>query len=219
VKNVPRQSKHIPKCFLAVALCAAALFFGCGHKEPAPYSEGGENSSALPGARPAELPLERQTEQKLDPLTREDVELYLKVMRAAASRVNNPAANDRAVLDGARKILAGNASGRVPTPGDVKTLERANLVALSMDRIVAEEMKHDGLAYRGIVEAIESVVSNPALAATSGDSGASAPNRSPTPLEARLSGVNATNAKFLAPYREQIQELIAVVRNPANLPM
>ena len=29
-------------------------------------------------------------------------------------------------LDGAKKILAGSASGRVPTPDDVKTLERAN---------------------------------------------------------------------------------------------
>ena len=201
-----------------MALCAAALFSGCGHKEPAPYSEGGENSSALPGARPAELPLEQQTEQKLDPLTREDAQLYLKVMRAAASRVKNPVASDRAALDGARKILAGSASGRVPTPEDVKTLERANLVALSMDQIVADEMKLDGRTYRGIVEAIESVVPNPALAVAPGDNGAPVPDHPPTPLEARLSGVNATNGKFLAPYGEEIQKLIAVVRNPANLP-
>ena len=48
--------------------------------------------------------------------------------------------------------------------------------------------------------------------------GAPAPDHAPTPLEKRLSDVNAANAKFLAPYREKIQNLIGVVRNPANLP-
>jgi hypothetical protein len=218
VKIVLRRSKHIPKYFLAMAFCAAALVSGCGRNQTPATSGRTENSAPSTPATPPELPLEQQTEQKLDPLTREDVELYLKVMRAAAQRVKNPQASDQAALDGARRILAGRSSGRVPTPEDVKTLERATRVVLYMDQIVAEEMKLDGRIYRGIVEAVESDVPNPAAAPPPGDAAAPVPEHAPTPLESRLSTVNATNQKFLKPYREQIQNLIGVVRNPANLP-
>ena len=166
----------------------------------------------------AEPPLDQQIEQKLDPLTKEDVELYLKVMRAAAERVKNLTPADRVALDGAKKILAGSASGRVPTPDDVKTLAQANLVALAMDQIVAGEMKLDGRTYRGIAEAVEAAVPNPVTGAASGNNAAPSRAHAPTQLEKRLSDVNAANEKFLAPYREEIQQLIAVVRNPANLP-
>jgi hypothetical protein len=212
-----RISKRVRPFWLGILLCAAVSFVGCGRKETAPLSEGGENSPAAPGAKPAEASFEQQTEQKLDPLTQDDVELYLKVMRAAAERVKNPVAGDKTALEGARRILAGSASGRVPTPEDVKTLERANLVALSMDQIVVDEMKIDGRTYRGIAEAIESAVQSPALAVASGDVRPT-PDHTPTPLEKRLSDVNGTNEKFLTPYRNEIQKLVAVVRNPANLP-
>lgn len=213
-----RTSQRVRKLCLGIALCACLFFAGCGRKESAPLSEGGENSPAAPGAKPAEAPIELQTEQKLDPLTKDDVELYLKVMRAAAERVKSPSLADRAALEGASKILARSDSRHVPTQDDVKTLERANLVALSMDQIVAGEMKLDGRTYRGIAEAVESAVQNPALAVTSGKSGKQAREIAPTPLQERLSSVNATNEKFLAPYRSEIQKLLAVVRNPANLP-
>ncbi len=213
-----RKSKRVRTLWLGIALCAATPFAGCGHREAGPLSEGGENSPAPPGAKPAEASLEQQTEQKLDPLTKDDVELYLKVMRAAAERVKSPAQADRAALEGARKILAGSASGRVPTQDDVKTLERADLVALSMDQIIADEMKLDGRTYRGIAEAVESAIQNPALALTSGKGGKPVPDHAPTPLEERLSGANAANEKFLAPYRGEIQKLLPVVRSPANLP-
>jgi hypothetical protein len=91
-------------------------------------------------------------------------------------------------------------------------------VALSMDQIVAAEMKIDGRTYRGIAEVIESVVSNPTPAAAPGDGGTPVPDHVPTPFEKRLSGVNAANKQFLAPYQGEIQRLIAIVHNPANLP-
>jgi hypothetical protein len=212
------KAKNSWKFLLAMALSAALSVSGCGRNQTAPLSEGGENSPASAAAKPTELPLDQQTEQKLDPLTQDDAGLYLKIMRAAAERVKNPAPADKAALEGAKKILAGGASGRVPTPDDVKTLERANLVAISMDQIVAEEMKVDGRTYRGIVEAVESVIPNPGGGKISGDNSAPAPDHPPTPLEKRLSDANAANVKFLAPYREEIQNLIGVVRNPANLP-
>ena len=91
-------------------------------------------------------------------------------------------------------------------------------MAISMDQIIAQEMNMDGRKYRGIVEAVESVIPNPAVGKASGNNVAPAPDHAPTPLEKRLSEVNAANAKFLAPYHEEIQNLIGIVRNPANLP-
>ena len=213
-----RASIHDRKLSLAILLCAAAVCCGCGRERTAPLSEAATNASPSADSTLAEPPLDQQTEQKLDPLTKQDVELYLKVMRAAAERVKNLTPADQAALDGAKKILAGSASGRVPTRDDAKTLERANLVALSMDQIVAEEMKLDGRTYRGIVEAVESVVPNPAQGAAPGTDGSPHSGLAPTALEKRLSEVNAANEKFLASYREEIQNLIALVRNPANLP-
>jgi len=217
--NIPMRAIKYPRRFIfAIALCATALSCACGRGKTVPLPEGAANAPASADSKFAEPPLDQQTEQKLDPLTKEDVELYLKVMRAAAERVKNLTPADRAALDAAKRILAGSASGRVPTPDDVKTLAQADLVALSMDQIVAAEMKLDGRTYRGIVEAVEAVEPNPALGAAAGSDGAPPSSNTPTPLEKRLRDVNAANEKFLSPYREEIQQLLGVVRNPANLP-
>jgi|GraSoi2013_100cm_1033763.scaffolds.fasta_scaffold195463_1 hypothetical protein len=213
-----RSSQRVRILWLGILLSAAVSFSGCGRKESAPLSEGGENSPATPGAKPAEAPINVQTEQKLDPLTTDDVELYLKVMRAAAERVKNPTPADKAAIADASRILAGSASGRVPTQDDVKTLAQANSVALAMDQIIAEEMKLDARTYRGIAEAVESAVPDPALAATSTKEMPAAPDHAPTPLQQRLSNAKSVNEKFLAPYRSEIQKLIQIVRNPLNLP-
>ena len=213
-----RSSQCVQILSLGILLSAAVSFSGCGRKESAPLSEGGENSPAVPGAKPAEAPIDMQTEQKLDPLTTEDVELYLKVMRAAAERVKNPTPADKTAIEGASRILSGSGSGRVPTQDDVKTLAQANLVALAMDQIVADEMKIDARTYRGIAEAVESAVPNPALAVTSTKEMPAAPDHAPTPLQERLSSAKTVNEKILAPYRTEIQKLIPIVRNPLNLP-
>jgi hypothetical protein len=218
MKITALQSKRTRIVLLATSICVLLSISGCGRKQTAPLSEGGENSPVAASANHAELPLDQQTEQKLDPLTAEDVTLYLKIMRAAAERIEHPAPTDTAALEGARKILAASAAGRVPSLDDVKILDRANLEAISRDQIVAEEMKTDARTYRGIAEAIESVIPNPALTTHPRDDGKPAPEHIPTPLENRLSAANAANQKFLIPYRDEIQKLIAVVRNPANLP-
>jgi hypothetical protein len=202
----------------AILIFAFATLLGCGRKDSAPTSQGNENSPASPAVTPQEASLDVQTEQKLDPLTSQDVELYLKVMRAAADRVKAQLPGDQATLESAKKILIRGASGRVPTPDEVKTLEKATLVALSMDQIVAGEMKIDSRNYRGIAEAIESVLGPVVIPKVSGDVAKPLPQTSPTPLEQRLSSVNDANKKILAPYHDEIQKLIIVVRNSANLP-
>ena len=93
-----RSSQRVRILWLGILLSAAVSFSGCGRKESAPLSEGGENSPATPGAKPAEAPINVQTEQKLNPLTTDDVELYLKVMRAASERVKNPTPADKAAI-------------------------------------------------------------------------------------------------------------------------
>jgi hypothetical protein len=216
--QMARKQNIRGKFQLAAMVFAALCFSGCGRNQTAPLSEGGENSPASAAAKPAELPLDQQTEQKLDPLTKDDVDLYVKIMRAAAERAKNRAPADQATLEEAQKIMANGAAGRAPNPEGVKTLARATLVAVSMDQIVAEEMKVDGRTYRGIAEAVESVIPNPAAGKFADVKGAPPADHVPTPLEKRLSDVNAANAKFLAPYRDEIQSLIGVVRNPANLP-
>jgi hypothetical protein len=214
MKIAVRATQCSLQLFLAVVFCVAAALSAYGGKQAAQPSPAAANFAA----EPPEIPLEQQTEQKLDPLTQDDVNLYLKVMRAAALRVKNPLPADTAALDGAKRIFASRASGRIPTHEDVMTLERANLVATSMDQIVAEEMKLDGRTYRGIAEAVETVVPNSNLGVASGNSGAPAAEHTLSPLEIRLNDVNAANRKFLASYQEEIQRLIPVVRNPANLP-
>src|SRR5579863_1233949 len=139
-----RASKFAQQVSLAILLCAVAALCCCGREKTAPLSETASNAPPSADATLAEPPLDQQTVQKLDPLTKEDVELYLRVMRAAAERVENLTPADQAALDGARKILACSASRRTPTRDDAKTLERATLVAVSMDQIVAQEMKLDG---------------------------------------------------------------------------
>ncbi len=213
-----RHSKNTHKILLVMSLGAVLHLCGCGRNQTSPLTEAGENSPAPSLAKPAEFPLNQQTEQKLDPLTQEDVDLYLRVMQAAAARVKNPLPEDKSTLDRAKKILAGGADGRIPTPDDVKTLERATLVAISMDQIVAEEMKLDGRTYRGIVEAVESVVPDPFAVKPVGDAKPVLPDHDSTPLLKRLEEANAANEKFLMPYRDEIRSLITIVRNPGNLP-
>jgi hypothetical protein len=214
-----RSPKHVRNFCFAITLCMLVSLISCGGKDAASPAQGGSaKASASEDTNLAEPPLDQQTEQKLDPLTKEDVDLYLKVMRAAAEHVKHLTPADQAALDGAKKILASSASGRVPTKDDVKTLERANLVALYMDQIVAEEMNLDGHTYRGIAEAVETVFPASPPGAAPARSAAPAPGHTPTPLEKHLEDIKAANEKFLAPYRDEIQQLLGVVRNPANLP-
>src|SRR5258706_13267015 len=97
-----RTSNRVRTLWLGIALCAAVCFAGCGRKETAPLSEGGENSPAVPGAKPPEATLEEQTQQKLDPLTKEHVELDLKAMRAEPEPGKNAPPPDKAARHGAK---------------------------------------------------------------------------------------------------------------------
>jgi hypothetical protein len=213
-----RAAKHFRTPGVALFLCVFSFLCACKHAEQAAIRDSEAHSPARYDSKLAEPPLDQQIEQKLDPLTKDDVELYLKVMRAAAERVKHPAPADLEAIEKAKKILAASGSGRVSTRDDAKALDRASLVALSMDQIVAEEMKLDARTYRGIAEAVEAAVPNPTLSAEPGGSAAPPIVEPATPLQKRLRDVNAANDKFLAPYRGEIQTLIAGVRNPGNLP-
>lgn len=209
------RTKHLRTFEIGILLCAAVSAAGCGRNQTAPLSEGAEHTMVPPGTVPAEAPLDLQIEQKLTPLTRDDVALYLRVMHLAALRVKNRLPTDRAALLTAKQILDARDSGRTPTPDDARMLQHATLVATGMDQLVANEMKIDLQKYRGIAEAVEAVIPNPLFPA---DPASKPAESSLTKLQRRLREVDAANVKLLAPYRKEIQQLLAVVRNPANLP-
>src|SRR5271166_98616 len=94
-----RSSQQFRNFSCAVALCTIAFFGGCGRKTSGLQSQSGENAFASGDEKLAELPLSEQIEQKLDPLTKHDVDLYLRVMRAAAERVKHLTPADQAALD------------------------------------------------------------------------------------------------------------------------
>jgi hypothetical protein len=203
--------------FLLGCICVSAT--GCSHQTQPGYatvSQGNENAPYAPAQTPQEASLQLQTEQKLAPLTADDVQLYLRVMRGAAQRVQVPTAQDLAILSRAGEILQSSSSGKLPTMQDVQTLERANLVALHMDQVVAKETGVDAHEYRGVAEAIEFALFDPPAAATT-KAPPIPPHSSPL-LEARLGEVYAANRKFLQPYTSEIQRLVKIVREPSRLP-
>ncbi len=203
------NTKRFSRNFFLLTIFALSALAGCSRNHPAPLAQiaggAGTTTTGIP-------PL---NEQKADPLTQSDVELYLRVMHAAAARVRNPNAEDTQALAQARQILSAAANGRVPSSSDASTLQHASEICLGMDQIVARERKVDLALYTSIADAIEAVVPNPSIPVPPAQS-AEPPPRSP--LERRLAQVDAENETFLAPYRSEIQSLLAIVRNPANLP-
>jgi hypothetical protein len=194
-----------------VALLATFSAAGCSRNHPPPIAQtAGPTSPTSTGIPPL-------TEQKLDPLTESDVALYLQVMRAAAARVKNPTAEDKATLAQARQIMAAAAAGHVPSSSDARTLERASQIGTEMDEIVADEQHIDPATYLGIALAVEAVIPDPQIVAT--EKIPVAPPALPrTPLERRIAQANAANRIFLAPHQEEIERLLTIVRNPENLP-
>ena len=196
----------------ALSLCVAVAMVGlggCNRNHPAPLAQTAGSAGATTTGIP---PL---TEQKLDPLTPSDVELYLRVMGAAADRVRIPTREDMQTIARAREIISAAATGRVPSSADASTLQQASQICLAMDQIVAREMQIDPNRYIAIADAIEAVVPNPDLVAPQEEPAGVRPR---SPLERRIVSVNAANEAFLVSYRSEIQRLLSVVRNPANLP-
>lgn len=208
---LPSHQRNFCRAAALATLLAVCGASGCGRNHPPPIAQtAGPTTPTATGVPPL-------TEQKLDPLTQSDVQMYLNVMRAAATRVQNPTAEDKATLAQAQQIMAAADAGRVPNSEDARTLERASQIGTEMDQIVAEEQHIDAATYLGIALAVEAVVPDAQLAAT--DKVALEPDAAPrTPLERRIAAVNAANQTFLAPYRDEIERLLAIVRDPENLP-
>jgi hypothetical protein len=205
----PRVTLGRSFALLALFLMFSAIACHRNHPPPIAQTAGPTepNSTGIP-------PL---TEQKLDPLTADDVATYLRVMQAAADRVQNPTAEDKSTLAEAQKIMAAAGAGHVPSSSDARTLERASQIGTEMDQIVAEEQHIDPATYIGIALAVEAVVPDPQLPTTAKKS-PQPPVVPPSPLSRRIAAANAANEITLAPYRDEIEKLLIVVRNPANLP-
>jgi hypothetical protein len=198
---------------IAVSLALLATFpaAGCNRNHPPPIAQtAGPTSPTSTGIPPL-------TEQKLDPLTQTDVDMYLNVMRVAAARVKDPDPQDETTLAQAEQIMTAAAAGHVPSSSDARTLQRASQIGMEMDQIVAADQHIDAATYWSVALAVEAVVPNPLLVTTEKKS-TDSPAAPRTPLDRRIAATDAANRIFLAPYRDQIEKLLAVVRNPANLP-
>lgn len=204
-------SAKLGQLLALLALLAMCDATACNRNHPPPIAQ--TAGPTLPNA----TGIPPLTEQKLDPLTASDVELYLGVMRAAAARVQSPTAEDMATLAEAHEIMTAAAAGHVPSSSDARTLERASQIGTEMDQIVADEQHIDPATYIGIALAVEAVVPDPQLK-TSGKQSQQAAAPPQTPLARRIAEADAANRIFLAPYRDEIEKLLIIVRNPGNLP-
>ncbi|MDI3259374.1 MAG: hypothetical protein QJR02_06730 [Sinobacteraceae bacterium] len=157
-----------------------------------------------------------QTDMQLAPLNGDDVAFYLRVMRAAAERVEHPTASDREAQSRARNVATQASAGKtaILTPADQAALMRALLLQGQADRLIVEERHLDIRRYEAIATAIEAMVPDPAGAFGSGDGPTAAEPHALTPLERKIKAVEAENAEFLKPFVPEIQKLLTVVRHP-----
>jgi hypothetical protein len=134
-------------CWLCVLLVAAA----CAGSPPAQdaksvAAQGAGSTAQRPSAAPATDTTAALGE--FEPLTRADVELYVKVMRAAADRVKNLPAADRQALEAQKTFATKASSGQMPSAEEFAAMERATQL-MALDGTIAREMGV-GKRYRSI---------------------------------------------------------------------
>ena len=95
-------------------------------------------------------------------VTQANVDLYLRVMRAAAERARNPAPEDRTTIAAFKHIRnSPRSSATKLTPDEEEIVQRALLLLNALDEIVAREERVDPDRYRSAKAAVESVLPTP----------------------------------------------------------
>jgi hypothetical protein len=146
----------------------------------------------------------------LSPLSQEDVNLYVDLMRAAALRVQNLLPRDTAALARMSRVQDDMDAGRIPTPlkGDpeAEVIARGMTVRQAMDEIIAEERGLDVAHYRTVRDQIERIVNPSNSFPNDGDE---VLGGRITPEEARI---RLANTKIVAPHADEIERLYQMVR-------
>ena len=145
------------------------------------------------------------------PLTQDDVNLYLEVMRTAAVRVNHMTPADKATLSRMNRLQTDIEAGRIPTPSEgdraAEIIQRGLKLQSAMDEIIAEEKQMDVEGYTSVRDWIEGLVFR--TGATSDETDVEGRPMTPAEIQTLLA-----NKRVLAPYVPEIERLYQVVRIP-----
>ena len=178
-------------------------------------------SSPATAARPAQASAAEPLGE-FETLTQADVDLYLKVLRAAAERVRNMPQADRDVLNAFHKMTTGGA-GQIPTPDQMAAMQRAGDL-MTIPSGVAREM--------GVEKRFSSIGSRvehflmPMDGASSGDEDDAARMTAEerAALKVRIQRFRdrrTADAATLQPYRDEIaalQKQVDFARHPESIP-
>lgn len=198
--------RSIPALLVAAtALCATA----CTNSPGSARADGAAALAAAPGADAAPTP----SDGYLVPLTRDDVRLYLDVMRAAAARVRHPTADDMAALQleqSSMEKMRRNVPEQI-TQAEIDAEDRTTALHGHVDELIAAERHLDADHYAHIVDRVEDVVVPPPFD-VDGQGDRSTTPYVPTPHARAVDAARAVNRKLLAPWRDEIRALETVVR-------
>lgn len=185
-----------------------------------------DSTSANPTSDAAASQDAPEAGMQLTPLSKDDIALYLQVMHAAADRVQHPTAADTATLARYKALMKGADSGgknAPPSATDMAVLENGTLIEQQMDMLVVRERHIDEKRYNGISSAIEDVIPNPTMEVAGGATGEGVPADTPQlsgaslALQQKIHTAEAQDTTILGPYRSEVQQLLAIVRNPHRM--
>jgi hypothetical protein len=138
------------------------------------------------------------------PITQEDADLYMSVMRQTAARVKNPPPEDIAVVDAFNRIPnARTAAADQLTDEQRKTIMDALRITETLDGVVAEEMQVDQSRYERAKEAVEEIFPPPSQ---------EHPPASNGPTETRRKALDSY-AKVLAPHADEFLKIQEEIYN------
>jgi hypothetical protein len=199
----------IATCILLAA--GAGPLAGCGGS-----GAGGAHAAGTPVIAAADASAtSTTTDAALVPLTTDDVQLYLDVMRAAAERLRHPPAADLAARELAKQAEAKMQQGHPEqvTSAELEAIDTTGDLQGHADRLVVAERHIDNQRYERIVDRVEDAVVPPQFDFTGdGDPGDGHPYV-PTAHDRAVAAAHDANVKFLAPHRDEIRALQTVVRD------
>ena len=122
--------KEINRVSLILMLFFIALLLACACTPPVPSQSRSQSQRISDRTQPL---------GEFEPLSPGDVELYLKVMRAAAERLKNLSRADREALAALRNTQSNPGRGQMISAEQIAAISRTTEL-MSMDSVIAKEM-------------------------------------------------------------------------------
>jgi hypothetical protein len=191
---------------------------GCNKNKPSSAASAPPSASApaTPTA-PAKIP-----DFQFEPLTQQDVDLYLSIMRLAAAQKAQLSPADQKVLADEQNYYAHLKSGwhPDPTPAEVQLFTKANALHHLDDEIARQQGKHD--LYVAVRDAIEGMVGP--MKCGDSDCGTEVPEQDPKLRaqqlhdEARRKKTIQQDLVLLLPHQAEITQLATELREIPHAP-